>query len=88
MLNPFHGSTNQELFRKHLCNQSSCYEKYGQFPLRKGSYHMYHQIEACHFQQRLMEDKDKSMKNALYVLWYAKRRLSRWSNIEHWNNQA
>ena len=26
---------NQELFEKHLCNQSSYYEKYGQFPLRR-----------------------------------------------------
>jgi len=26
-----HSSTNQELFEKHLCNKSSCYEKYGRF---------------------------------------------------------
>ena len=30
----------------------------------------------------------KSMKNALYVLWYAKRHLSGQSNVEQWNNQA
>ena len=28
------------------------------------------------------EDTDKSMKNALYVLWYAKRHLSGRSNVE------
>ena len=28
------------------------------------------------------EDTGKSMKNALYVLWYAKRHLSGWTDIE------
>jgi len=35
-----YSSTNQELFEKHLCSQGSHYEKYGQFPLHKGSHHM------------------------------------------------
>ena len=29
MFNPLHSITNQQLFEKHLCNQSSHYEKYG-----------------------------------------------------------
>ena len=32
----YHNSMDQELFDKHLCYQNSHYEKYGQFPLRKG----------------------------------------------------
>ena len=34
------------------------------------------------------EETGKSMKNALYVLQYAKRHLSGWSNVEQWKNQA
>ena len=34
------------------------------------------------------EDTGKSMKNALYVLQYAKRHVSSWSNIEQRKNQA
>ena len=34
------------------------------------------------------EDSCKSIKNALYVLWYAKRHLSGQSNIEQGKNQA
>ena len=35
-----------------------------------------------------MEDTDKSLKNALHILWYAKKYLSDWSDIEQWKNQA
>ena len=31
MFNLLHGSLNQKLFQKHLCNQGTHYEKYGQF---------------------------------------------------------
>ena len=34
------------------------------------------------------EDTGKSMKNALYVLRYAKRHLSGWSDVKQWNIQA
>ena len=37
--------TNQELFEKHFCNQSSHYEKYRQFPLRREAIMRYHQID-------------------------------------------
>ena len=40
MLNPSCSSTNQELFEKHFCNQSSHYKIYRKFSLLKGSYHM------------------------------------------------
>ena len=33
MFNLSHSIVNQELFEKHLCNQSSHYGKYGQFLL-------------------------------------------------------
>jgi len=36
----FDSSTNQELFEKHLCNKSSCYENTDNFLLCKGSHHM------------------------------------------------
>jgi len=60
---------NQEVFEKHLCNKSSHYEKYGQFPLHKGS--------QSHATTKLMlftaskdewntkKDTDNSLKNAL-----------------------
>ena len=35
MFNPLYNITNQELFEKHLCNQSSHYEKYGRFLLQR-----------------------------------------------------
>ena len=38
MFNSMHNSLNQELFENHLCNRGSHYEKYGTFPLRKGSH--------------------------------------------------
>jgi len=34
MFNPLCSSTNQQLFKKNFCNQSSRYENYGQFPLQ------------------------------------------------------
>ena len=40
MFNPLYSNTNRELFEKHLCNQSSHYEKYGWFPFRREAYHV------------------------------------------------
>jgi len=34
MVNQLYSSMNQQLFEKNLCNQSSHYENYGQFPLQ------------------------------------------------------
>ena len=34
------------------------------------------------------EDTGKPMKNALYMVRYAKGHLSGWSDIEQWKNQA
>ena len=72
MFNPLHSITNQELFEKHLCNQSSHYEKYGRFPLQREAITRYCQIDTFH-ELDTKEDTGKSMKNALYILWYAKR---------------
>jgi len=41
MFNTLYSSTNQQLFEKNLCNQSSHYESYGQFLLRIKAIHMY-----------------------------------------------
>ena len=40
MFNSLHGSSNQKLFEKYLCNLGSYYELYGQFLLRKGSHYV------------------------------------------------
>jgi len=88
MFNLLHSSTNQELFEKHLCNQSNHYENNDSFCYAKlgGSHYMlYHQIDTFCCQQRWREHTGKS---ELYVPQYAKRHLSSWSNIEQWKNWA
>ena len=54
---PLHSISNQELFEKHLCNQNSHYEKYGQFLLQREAITCYHQINTFCCQQRLMGHK-------------------------------
>ena len=44
--------TNQEMFEKHLCNQSSHYEKYGRFLLQREAITYYYQIDTFRCQQR------------------------------------
>ena len=65
MFNSLHCSINQELFEKHLCNQNIHYER---FPLQREAITCYCQIDIWDTK----EDTGKSMKNALYVLQYAK----------------
>ena len=78
MFNLLHSSMNQELFEKHLCNQNSHYEKYGRFPLRREAIMCYRQIDSMTLfavskdEWDTKEDTVKSMKNALYILQYAK----------------
>jgi len=55
--NSLHSRTNQELFEKYLCNQSSHYEKYGWFLLRKEANMCNHQINTFHCQQRWIKHK-------------------------------
>ena len=65
------------------------YEKYRQFPLWREAITCYCQIETFRCQQiewDIKEGTGKSMKNALYVLQYAKRQLLGQSNIEQWKN--
>ena len=52
MFNLLHRITNQELFEKHLYNQSSHYEKYGRFPLQREVITCYCQIDTFRCQQR------------------------------------
>ena len=75
---PLHSSTNQELFEKHLCNQSINSIFYGQFPLQGKPSHAITKLTLFAVSKDewdTKEDTGKSMKNALYVLWYAKRHL-------------
>jgi len=86
MFNPLCSSTNQELFKKSFCNQSSHYGNYGWFPL---------QMKAILFlpqNQHFVVSKDngtqrRSMKNALHVQQHGKRHLLGWSDVEQWKNQ-
>ena len=85
MFNLLHSSTHRELFEKHLCNQSSHYENTDNF--------QYEGKLSCATAKLTLftvskdewdtkEDTGKSMKNALYVLQYAKRHLSGQSDAE------
>ena len=71
---------NQELFDKHLCYQNSHYERYGRFPLCEGkpsrAIAKSTLFAVSKDEWDTKEDTGKSMKNALYVLGYAKRHLS------------
>ena len=76
MFNPLHSCTNRELLEKYLCNQNSHYEKYGQFPLCEGkpsrATAKLTLFTVSKDEWDTKEDTGKSMKNALYVLRYAK----------------
>ena len=82
MFNPLHSNTNQELFEKCLYYQNSHYEKYRQFPLQREAIAKSTPFAVSKDEWDTKEDTGKSMKNALYVLWYAKRHLSGRSDIE------
>ena len=83
MFNPLYSSTNQELLEKHVCNQNSHYEKYRRFPLRReGATAKLTLFAVSKDEWGTKEDTGKSMKNALYVLRYAKRHLSGQSDVE------
>ena len=76
MFDLLHSSMNQEVFEKHLCIKSSHYENMDGF-LSKPSLFIVSKDE-----WNTKEDTGKSLKNALHVLWCAKRHLSGWSDIE------
>ena len=82
MFNPLHSSTNQELFKKHLCNQNSHYEKYGRFPLLRHTTAKSTLFAVSKDEWDTKEDTGKSMKNTLYVLRYSKRHFLGQSDIE------
>ena len=92
MFDLLHSSTNQEVFEKHLCIKSSHYEKYGRFlvtqrkPSRATTKLTLFTVSKDEWNTK--EDTGKSLKNALHVLWCAKRHLSGWSDVEQWKNQA
>ena len=91
MFTPLHSSTNQELFKKHLYNQNSHYEKTDDFryerkPSRATTKSTLFAVSKEEWDTK--EDTGKSMKNALCVLRYAKRHLSDRSNVKQGKNQA
>ena len=76
---------NQELFEKRLCYQNSHYDKYGQFPLQREpsrAIAKWTLFSVSKDEWDTKKDTGKSMKNALYVLWYAKRHLSGQSDVK------
>jgi len=94
MFNSLHDNTNQELFEKHLYNQGSHYEKYGQFTWDNWQFPLSHATTKLTLftvskdEWNTKEDSGKSLRNALDVLLYAKRYLSGWSDVKQWKNQA
>jgi len=90
MFYSLHSSTNQELFKKHLCSKCSHYEKYGRFLVtqRKLSCATTRLtlFTVSKDEWNTKEDTGKSMKNALHILWYTKRHLSGWSDVIQWKN--
>ena len=82
MFNPLHSNTNQELFEKYLCNRNSYDEKYGRFPFRREARAKSTPFPVSKDEWDTKEDTSKSMKNALYILRYAKRHLSGRSDVE------
>jgi len=92
MFDSIHNNTNQELFEKHLCNHGSHYEKYRRFFVmqRKPSCATTKLtlFTVSKYEWNTKEDTGMSLKNTLHVLWYAKRHLLGWSDIEQWKNQA
>ena len=80
-----HSSTNQEVFEKHLCIKSSHYDKYGWFlvtlrkPSRATTKLMLFTVSKDEWNTK--EDSGKCLKNTLHILWYAKRHLSDWSDV-------
>ena len=85
MFNPLHSSMNQELFEKHFCNQVVTIKNTDNFhyegkPSRATAKLTLFTVSKDEWDTK--EDTGKSMKNALYVLQYAKRHLSGRSNIK------
>ena len=75
-----HSITNKQQCKKLLCNELRSLQK-----MWVGSHITWLQIDTLHCLWTEMEHKGKSM---IYILWVAKRHVSRWSNVEQWRNQA
>jgi len=88
VFNPLPSSTNQEAFEKQLYNESNQYVKYRNFSVmkRKPSCATTEStfFAASKDEWNTKEATGKSVKNALYILWYAKRHLLGQSDIEQW----
>ena len=85
MFNPLHNVTNQELFEKHSAIKVATMKNTDDFhfvgkPLRATTKSTLFAVSKDEWDTK--EDAGKSMKNALYVLQYAKRRLLGQSDIE------
>jgi len=77
MFTSLHSSKNQELSEKHLCNQGSLYEKNtDNFYYTKEVTTKSMLFTVSKDKWNTKEDTGKSLKNALHILWYAKRHLS------------
>jgi len=72
---------NQKVFEKQLCNQSSQYEKYGYKEETITCNHRTNAFTVSKDEWNTKEGTGKSMKNALYILWYAKRHLLGQSDV-------
>ena len=76
MFNSLHSNTNQELFEKNLCFQNSLYENTDDFRYKEKQSRAIARstlFAVSKDEWDTKEDAGKSVKNALYVQWYAKR---------------
>ena len=78
IFNLSHSSMNQQLFEKHLCNQSIHNEKY-ECVTCKRCHHVL-PLNGHIKKDKCNKDTGKSMKNAFYIWQYAIRHLSGWSS--------
>ena len=89
ILRPLHSITNEEQYKKHLCNQFSYYKNMGnkynsQHRHMEAASH-YHELTPCIVSEKnwnTKQDKGKFMICVLYVLQLAKRHISGRSNVE------
>ena len=85
MYNSLHNTTNQELFKKYRCNQSSHYENTDDFCYEGKPSHAIAKstpFTVSQDENDTKEDTGKSMENTLYIMWYAKRHFLDQSDIK------
>ena len=85
MFNPLHSNTNQEMLEKRLAIRLATKKNTDDFHFEWKPSHAHAKSTPFLVSKDEWDTKEntgKSMENALYVLWYAKRHLSGRSDVE------